>query len=50
MLELLVFFGGSKWLVGWGDGHGGFVALLRAKGKRGGEAGCRDGGVLIRER
>ncbi len=24
------------WLVGWGDGRAGFLALLRAKGKGGG--------------
>ncbi len=35
-LNCLCFFGWSGWLVGWGDGRGGFVALLRAKGKGGG--------------
>jgi len=49
VLELLVFFW-VEWLVGWLVGEmvvGGFVALLRVSG---GEAGCRDGGVLIGER
>jgi len=30
VLESLMSFGWSGWLVGWGDGRGGFVALLRA--------------------